>query len=278
MSKLEDQARSILKRLSNLALKLNVSFLNISTEFLLERLVVRLLQNDELSNQLVFKGGYVALRVYNSPRFTVDLDALLKRGNMEAMIKRAITSIEADLNDAAWFRFEKVIDLKTQGEYGGKRLVFRSGIGPVLKDIRRAQLIQLDIGIGDPITPGPVKNELTELLGEGKLSWQVYPIETSAAEKCHALITRGSENSRAKDVFDLSLFLDKVDPALFKKALEKTFEYRGDTLPSHIPGLLRKIDVGLLKRGWKSAVGEIESAKTFEATFEVVIEQLTKLL
>lgn len=205
MRKLEDQARSILKRLSNLALKLNVSFLNISTEFLLERLVVRLLKNNELSDQLVFKGGYVALRVYNSPRFTVDLDALLKRGNMETMIKNAISSAEAHLNDAVWFRFEKIIDLKTQGEYGGRRLVFRSGIGPILKDIRRAQLIQLDIGTGDPITPGPVNNELPELLGPGRLSWQVYPIETSAAEKLHALITRGSENSRAKDIFDLSL-------------------------------------------------------------------------
>ena len=66
----KDKARSISKRLSNLSQKLGVTFQDILTEFLLERMVVRLVQDETLASQLVFKGGYVALRAYNSPRFT----------------------------------------------------------------------------------------------------------------------------------------------------------------------------------------------------------------
>ena len=53
----EDKSRSISKRLSDLAQKLRVTFQDVSPEFLLERLVVRLLKNEALASKLVFKGG-----------------------------------------------------------------------------------------------------------------------------------------------------------------------------------------------------------------------------
>ena len=83
MKMLKDQARSIGAKLSAVAKKLNVPYQKILTEFLLERLVVRLNGNPELSQYLIFKGGYVSLRVYNSPRYTIDLDALLKQGDLK---------------------------------------------------------------------------------------------------------------------------------------------------------------------------------------------------
>lgn len=274
---LEDQARSISKRLSLLAQKLGVAFQDVATEFLIERMVVRLVQDKELAGQLVFKGGYVALRVYASPRYTIDLDAVLKRGDAGTVAAKAISAIESNLKDGAWFRREREIDLTAQGEYGGRRIVFRTGIGPILKDIKRAQLVNLDIGIGDPITPGPVKSTISELLGGGSVSWSVYPIETAAAEKIHTLVARGSENSRAKDVFDLSLFLPKCRSATLKEALKQTFQYRGAMLPKDIPSVLRAIDLSLIKRGWQSAVGDIESAATFEEAFKTVVSELERL-
>lgn len=57
------------------------------------------------------------------------------------------------------------MDLATQGEYGGIRHTYRAGIGELLKDIKRAQIINLDLGIGDPITPGPQKVEVKLLPG-----------------------------------------------------------------------------------------------------------------
>ena len=83
MSKLKSQARSIGDRLSRISKASGVPYLLVLTEFLLERLAVRLVADRNLSQCLVFKGGYVSLRVYNSPRYTVDLDALLLRGPLD---------------------------------------------------------------------------------------------------------------------------------------------------------------------------------------------------
>jgi len=113
MTQAKDQARSINKKLSNLAENLSVAFPKVLTEFILERLTARLLMDKDLSSRLVFKGGYVSLRVYGSPRYTVDLDVLLKRGKLEDIVKSAQAVAEKDIGDAVWFRLESTVDLET---------------------------------------------------------------------------------------------------------------------------------------------------------------------
>lgn len=275
MSKLKRQARSIGDRLSAISKTSGVSYQLVLTEFLLERLAVRLVENKNLSECLVFKGGYVSLRVYNSPRYTVDLDALLMKGSLEKTITIAARAAETDLGDGVWFRSERSVDLETQGEYGGHRIVFRCGLGELLPDLRRAQVVNLDVGKGDPVVPGHLQAETPFLLGGGSLSWQVYPVETTVAEKLHALILRGAQNSRAKDIFDLVLLLPKCESGNLKAALTETFRYRGETLPTSIAKHVRGIDKGLLEKGWKSAVGEIQEAKSFAETYDMLVKQLS---
>ncbi len=270
MKKSEDLARSISKRLSNLSRERKVAFADTLTSFLIERMVQRLTEAKDLASSLVFKGGYVALRIYESPRYTVDLDAVLKKGKLDTVLANAIAAIENDLEDGVWFKHEATQDLQAQTEYGARRCVFRSGIGPVLKDLRRAQIVNFDIGIGDPITPGPVIETTQFLLGDGALNWQVYPVETAAAEKLHTLIVRGSANSRAKDVFDLSLILEKCNRLQLMKALGKTFKFRDDELPKDISVSLKKIDSTLLERGWNAATADIESAPQFKTAFSKI--------
>ena len=278
MKTLKDQARSIGAKLSSVAKKLKIPYQKILTEFLLERLVVRLTQDTELSKYLIFKGGYVSLRVYDSPRYTIDLDALLKQGDLKLIAQSAQMAAEVSHDDAVWFRLEKTSDLKTQGEDVGLRLSFRAGIGEVLKDVRIAQLINLDIGKGDPITPPPVEIETPFILGGGYLSWKVYPAETIVSEKLHALLTRGDVNSRSKDIFDLNLLLPKCDPERLKKSLQQTFHYRGDKLPNEIIGTLKQIDRTLLKMGWISAIKDIANAPSFDEAFDSLIKKLSAIL
>lgn len=273
----KDQARSILSRLSNLSKKEKVPYQLLLTEFLIERLAVRILLEPRLSQAVVFKGGYVSLRVHHSPRYTVDLDALLKSGTLEKIRKPVCEAAEKDIDDAVWFRFESSLDLKTQGEYGGLRLTFRSGIGEVLQNLKRAQIINLDIGKGDPIVPGPVLVETPYLLGGGSLTWYVYPVETTVAEKLHTLITRGSENSRSKDIFDLCVLIPKCNRSSLHQALQKTFEFRGDPLPANLHGALTRIDVGLLKRGWESAVGSMTERVEFDSAYSNLLQLVRDL-
>lgn len=273
----KSKGESVRQKLNALSAKLGVKYSNLETVFLIERLVARLIADKTLHQRLVFKGGFVGLKVYESPRYTVDLDALLVKSNVDSTLKKVKESAESDLNDGVWFRFEGQVDLATQGEYGGIRHVYRAGIGEVLKNLKRAQIINFDLGIGDPVTPGPQKKETPLLLASGELNWSVYPIETIIAEKLHALISHGDQNSRSKDVHDLAVFLPKADAKVLKEAVKKCFEYRETELPSAFSYALKKLNTIRLERGWPSAIASIPDAPTFESAFEAVVKLVSKL-
>ena len=275
--KKSDQAKSIAAKLSKLAKAERIPYEKLAMVFLLERLLARLILNPQLTKSLVFKGGYVGLRVYDSGRYTIDLDALLLKADIDSTLKQTAKAIEVDIEDGTWFSLESQIDLQTQGEYGGIRQTFRAGIGEKPKDVKRAQIINFDMGIGDPVTPGPIKTKTQEMIGGGELSWQVYPIETIVAEKLQTLIARNDDNSRAKDVFDLFYYLPKADAKILQDAVKKCFEFRETSMPLDPAEFLAKIDQSLLKRGWTSATGSLRNPPTFEKAFGGILEEIQRL-
>lgn len=269
---------SIRQKLIHLSNKLDARYQNIETVFLIERLVARLVANKTLSKNLVFKGGFVGLKVYDSPRYTVDLDALLVKSGIEATLQLTKKCAEIDLDDGVWFRFEDQIDLATQGEYGGIRQVYRAGIGELLKNLKKAQIVNFDLGIGDPITPGPKKMAIPSLISQNEdISWSVYPIETIIAEKLHALIVHADANSRSKDAHDLSIFLSKADAAILAEALTRCFKYRKTKLPKSFSNELKKIDTTRLERGWASATASLPNAPKFRTAFERVVKIISEM-
>lgn len=78
---------SVRVKLSSLAHKLGVPHRNLETVFLIERLVARLVADQRLSQHLVFKGGFVGLRVYGSPRYTIDLGCAISWRDVVAEYK-----------------------------------------------------------------------------------------------------------------------------------------------------------------------------------------------
>ncbi len=268
------KGESVRQKLTTISKKLEAKFRDVETIFLIERLVARLIADKKLADRLVFKGGFVGLKVYESPRYTVDLDALLIKSNIEQTLEQVRQQAEHDLDDGVWFRFETQVDLATQGEYGGIRHVYRAGIGEVLKNIKKAQIINFDLGIGDPITPGPQKVEVNTLIGQESMSWSVYPIETICAEKLHALISHGDQNSRSKDVHDLAVFLPKADPNTLKKAIKNCFEFRDTEVPISFFDEVKKLNTSRLQKGWSSAVASISSARSFEEAFTMLTKEL----
>lgn len=269
---------SIRQRITDLAMKLDIPFQNIQTAFMIERLVARLVTNKNLAAHLVFKGGFVGLRVYNSERYTIDLDALLIKANIESTLTLTRKNAEVDLDDGVWFKFEDQLDLATQGEYGGVRQIYRAGIGEMLKNTNKAQIIHFDLGMGDPITPEPYKIEVPSMLPNGEeISWSVYPIETICAEKIHALIAHGNINSRSKDVHDLSVFLPKVDISILGEALKKCFTYRDTKMPESFSKSIKAIDTTSLRRGWLTATVTVPQERDFDEAFDAVVKALSKL-
>ena len=243
----------------------------VQTLFFIECAALRLSQDPVLAKHLIFKGGFVSVKIYESPRFTTDLDAT-SHGISKADIERRIPScISQKSGDGIWFSFEEIEATSHQGEYGGTRFVFRSGFDPQPQNLSKAQIINIDVGIGDPIVPAPILIESVSQLNDAKLRWQVYPPETIVAEKLHALVSLGSLNSRSKDVFDIHLLLIKVDPNLLKKSLKATFEFRKDELPASVYNIAVNIDATSLRLGWKSSIGFMENAPDFDATFKKIL-------
>lgn len=265
----KSKGTSVAQKLASLANKTGVQYEHLATEFLIERLVARLTGYKDLHKSLVFKGGFVGLRVYDSKRYTVDLDALLLKSNIEATLEKARVAAETDLNDGVWFRFEQQVDLKAQGEYGGIRQSYRAGFGEVLKKLSKAQIINFDLGIGDPVTP--ISSKTTALISGEELSWSIYPIETIAAEKLHALIELGDTNSRSKDIHDLVQFLPKVEKGLLRESLKKCFKYRETKLPERLSDALKSLNTKVLERGWANAVTSVKPAPKFLPTYEKLI-------
>lgn len=274
----KSKSDSVRKKLSNLAQKLDVPYRNLETAFLIERLVARLVADKELKSNLVFKGGFVGLKVYDSPRYTIDLDALLVKANLEATLELTKQKAESDIDDSVWFRFETQINLATQGQYGGIRQVYRAGIGEILPDIKRAQIVHFDLGIGDPITPGPQKAETPSFFPQNEnISWTVYPVETIIAEKIHALLSHGDANSRSKDVHDLAVFLPKADVEILGTALKRCFEFRETELPEKISREIKKINTHRLEQGWANSVSTVANAPEFKIAFDAVVKNMARL-
>jgi hypothetical protein len=64
--------------------------------------------------------------------------------------------------------------------------------------------VQVDVGYGDAVTPGPEAVEYPVMLKEFPgARLKVYPRYSVIAEKLEAMITLGVANSRMKDYFDL---------------------------------------------------------------------------
>jgi Nucleotidyl transferase AbiEii toxin, Type IV TA system len=90
-------------------------------------------------------------------------------------------------------------------EYGGVRVRTQAMIAGARIPI------QVDVGFGDAITPGPIEIDYPALLDAPAPHLQAYPIETVVAEKFHALAVRGITNSRLKDYYDLWLIADTFE-------------------------------------------------------------------
>ena len=124
-----------------------------------------------------------------------------------------------------------------------ERLLFRLSVSPhagsfVLKGASARLPVQVDIGFGDAITPAPEFATYPTLLdGMDAPRLRAYPVYTVIAEKFHAMVELGINNSRMKDFFDLAVIArtSPLDGGILVEALHATFARRGTTLPSSTP-------------------------------------------
>jgi hypothetical protein len=167
-------------------------------------------------------------------RPTMDIDMLGITSNEETSIIaqiRDIMTVEVE-SDGLVFDPESIQTerITEDADYEGIRVRFRG-----MLDSARVSM-QIDIGFGDIVFPGPEEEELPTMLNLPAPRLLCYSRESAIAEKFEAMVKLGVLNSRMKDFYDIWLLSRQFDFESEKliQAIRLTFERRGTTLPAEV--------------------------------------------
>jgi hypothetical protein len=262
-------AASVHQRLLSKARESSRPFNELLQHFAIERFIYRLSRSPHADR---FKGALM-FSVWSGPgsRPTMDIDLLGRIDNrlevIGAVIKDACEMEVAE--DGLSFNAETVTAARIteEAEYEGVRVRVRGGLG------KARVSLQIDIGFGDVIVPGPVKVTYPALLDFPAPELNGYTMESTIAEKFQAMVKLGMLNSRMKDFYDLWRLSRTFNfrGEILAEAIEKTFENRNTPIPP-IPAVFEPLFV---KEGDKQVqwLGFIRKAKLAAApeAFEDVV-------
>ena len=226
-----DRAASIKARLLAYAKANGEDFNQVLVRFATDRLLYRLAESPH-KDRFVLKGAMLFLGWIGAlHRPTRDADLLARTQNDEHQIALIFRDLckESAADDGLIFVPDSVsvTEIRDETDYGGQRveLVARLGTAEIH--------LQVDIGFGDAITPGPQTVELPALLGLPPARLIGYPRETVIAEKLEAMVKFGRANSRMKDFYDLVELARRFafDGDALRSAVEATFTRRGTPVP-----------------------------------------------
>jgi len=226
----QNVSASVRQRLLNRSKADNRSFNELLQYYAMERFLYRLSLSDHAQHYIL--KGALMLRAWKSPEFrpTMDIDMLGKTGNEEENITaqiRDILAMEIEPDgltfDSDSIQMERITE---DADYEGIRVRFRGALGTTRISM------QIDIGFGDIVYPGPEKAELPCMLDSPAPSLLCYSRESAIAEKFEAMIKLGQLNSRMKDFYDIWLLSRQFEFELssLAEAVRLTFKQRGTEL------------------------------------------------
>ncbi|HZW26613.1 MAG TPA: nucleotidyl transferase AbiEii/AbiGii toxin family protein [Gallionella sp.] len=226
---------SVRDRLLNKARAEKLDFNLLLTRYALERMLYRL-SVSERCDQFLLKGALLFDLWFDIPhRPTHDAD-FLGFGSSDIPhleeVFRDICRIEAE--DGIDFQPDsvKAAEIRKEANYAGVRVTLTG-----LLDGARCP-VQIDIGFGDAVTPGPDEVSYPIILsGMPEPKIRAYPRYTVVAEKLEALTSLGMLNSRMKDFFDLWVLAQHsgFEGPLLLRAVAATFERRRTPIPQGVP-------------------------------------------
>jgi hypothetical protein len=200
-----------------------------------ERLLHRLSVSPHASAFVLKGAALFTLWTGRAHRATRDIDLLGFGEPREARLRAVFEEVlRLDVVDDG-VRFDaaslEVGPIREDQEYGGVRITLRA-------QIATAQVrLQVDVGFGDAITPGPELVDFPPLLDFAAPKMRAYPRPTVVAEKLEAMVKLGIANSRMKDFYDVVIMSRTFafDGDELVRAIRATFERRGTALPESLP-------------------------------------------
>ena len=190
--------------------------------------ILEKLSKSKYSENFILKGGLLISSLIGvDMRSTMDMDTTIRGIPLnEESITKILNEILAIKIDAdIEYNLIKLLPIRQEDVYED----FCASISCIFGKINAT--LNIDITTGDVITPREMNYSYSRILEEGTIPIMTYTIETILAEKFETISSRNITTTRARDFYDLymiySIYKDKIDKDILRKAIERTSKYRG---------------------------------------------------
>lgn len=210
--------------IKNKALENKVSAQLVMQNYMLERLLQRI-SLSSFSNKLILKGGFLISAIVGiDQRTTMDMDTTIK--NYPVTIETVTSMFEEICNifvdDEITFNIKSVSQIREKDEYEGVRVSLLAKYPPMSVPLK------VDVTTGDRITPKEIQYSFKTMFDNDTIKILAYNLETILAEKLETIISRGIENTRPRDFYDIyilhSLQWNNINIDWLKSALVSTMD------------------------------------------------------
>lgn len=269
------QLKAVIKNISK---DKHISAQLVMQNFMLERLLERISVSKYRQN-FILKGGFlIAAMVGLDTRATMDMDATIKGWpvNEESIKNMFLDICKIDLQDDVTFEFKKIGEIREGDDYTGYRVSLSANYPPM------AVPLKLDITTGDKITPREIEYRFKLLLEDREIPVLAYNLETVMAEKLETVVSRGDQNTRPRDYYDIYILAKmqykNIETEYLRAALDATSKKRGSSEIlkeyKNIIDIVRNSDV-MIKQ-WRTYQRDFEYASdiSFDEVCDAVVQMM----
>lgn len=273
------QLKAIIK---NIAKNKNISAALVLQNYMLERFLERVSLSRYHDNYIIKGGFLIASMVGLDSRATMDMDATIKGYlvNEEAIRKMVEDIIAVHVEDAIHFCLKSVREIREGDEYTGYRVALTADYE------KMAVPLKLDITTGDKITPREIEYSYKLMMENRSIRVLAYNLSTILAEKLETVVSRGNQNTRPRDYYDIyilsKLQAKNIDVDSLKAALSATTAKRGSSeLMMQYAEIMRTVKSSdVMKRQWDNYRKDFDYAAgiEFEETCDAVVAMMDELV
>ena len=213
-------------KIKNISKEKNISAQLVLQNYMMERFIERIALS-YFQDQMIIKGGLLISSIVGlDSRATMDIDMTLKGKPVnEVFILDYINEISRiNINDEVKFDVVSITEIREMDDYFGFRVSLIAGIGTMKIPLK------IDITTGDKIIPSEISYEYPLMFENRSIKIKAYNLETILSEKIETIISRGNQNTRMRDFYDVYILLKlkskNIDYNILRLAIEETSQKR----------------------------------------------------
>lgn len=215
---------SLKAKIRNFAKVRGISASAVLQIYLLNRFLYRLSLTDYKDNFIIKGGMLISSIIGIDYRATMDLDSTLRYMKLEeeTLIEAFHTICSVETDDGIEFGFNSIEPIRDDDEYGGYRLSFHAVLGKINAPM------SMDISTGDVITPEAEIHVFKDSIDTNtEFELMSYTVETVLAEKLETILSRGIDNTRPRDFYDVYMLAGyDYDVLILRRAFNATANHR----------------------------------------------------